>query len=63
MLFKDLMNRFDNWNVIVCINNKSCLPVLKMTAWQLMELRKDLYEAEVIAFGFYEGELCVRLNI
>ena len=61
MKFKDFIERYDNWNNVVVVNDDTLKPIVKDVGWKIAEDRTDLYEKEVVSFGFYDGELCVRV--
>ncbi|MBQ4523415.1 MAG: hypothetical protein IJA10_10780 [Lachnospiraceae bacterium] len=62
MNFKKFMELYDNWNTIAIINDDTLKPIVKDVAWKIAEDRTDLYEKEVVSFGFYDGELTVRVK-
>lgn len=62
MKFKEFMNMYDDWNGILKVNNDNLDYIVKDKAFVIMENRQDLYEREVVSFGFYDGELCVRVK-
>lgn len=62
----DLIELYDNWNGTLVVNDKNLKCVLRTDFNRLEKSyeikRQALYFAEVMAFGFYDGELCVRVN-
>lgn len=62
MNFKKFMELYDNWNTIVVVNDDTLKPIVKDVAWKIAEDRIDLHEKEVVSFGFYNGELTVRVR-
>jgi hypothetical protein len=73
MKFKDFINRYDDWMDVIVINDNVLNRIISCPIYVLMERNKDLYtlyykykylmDKEVISFGFWEGELCVRLDV
>lgn len=62
MSFKEFMDLYDNWNGHIRINDKDLNEVIEDAALTIMDSRKDLYDKTVMAFGFYDDILTVRLN-
>lgn len=64
MKFKDFMDLYDNWNGITRVNDNELNPIVEMDTAMLMDLRENqnLFEKEVVAFGFYDGVLTVRVK-
>ena len=71
MKFKQFMEMYDNWNGTTKVNDDNlgtividhtlkimeCIPTLNG-----VENYEKLFEMEVVAFGFYDDELCVRVK-
>ena len=62
----DFLDLYDNWNGILVINDRNCdryatVNFANLDKW----LREHNTEANarVMAFGFYDGELCVRVEV
>ena len=62
MKFEQFMEMYDNWNGITVVNDNDLNPIVKDKTLTIMETRKDLFEKEVVAFGFNDGEFCVRVK-
>ena len=71
MTLKEFLDMYDNWNGLLTINDDYLMRKIGNTALysrvrinQFMEVHgKDhLMEAKVIAFGFYDEELCIRVK-
>ena len=73
MTVRELMYLYDNWNGIVVINDDNLKRIVKGTGDDIMYcvafLEPDasvgyakLLRMEVVAFGFYDGELCIRVK-
>ena len=62
MRFKQFMSMYDNWNETLVVNDDNLNCITKGNTVAVMETRKDLYDKEVVAFGFYDGEFCVRVK-
>jgi hypothetical protein len=52
---------YDNWNGIVCVNDDNLNCIVKGNLFVVLS-KDNLYEMEVVAFGFYDNELCVRVR-
>lgn len=63
MKFEEFMDMYDNWNGKTCVNDNSLNRIIEERTLVIMETRFDLFDKEVVAFGFYEGVLTVRLKI
>ncbi len=71
MKFKDFMDLYDNWNSHLVVNNDYLHPIVIDVAHQIMDCIPSLtgvksydklFDMEVVAFGFYDNELCVRVR-
>ena len=64
MKFADFMNLYDNWNGTTRVNDNELNPIVEMRTVMLMDLKENqnLFEKEVVAFGFYDGVLTVRIK-
>jgi len=62
MNFKDFLEMYDNWNGIVIVNDDNLKRIAKDKGFLIYENHKELYERKVIAFGFYDNELCIRIK-
>ena len=62
MKFKEFMDMYDNWNGLMTVNDDECKPIYFGKTMEVMEKRPDFYEREVVAFGFYDNELAVRIK-
>ena len=63
MNFKKFMDMYDNWNGIIRINDDNLNVIIEGKTVDIIETRKDLYDKEVVAFGFYDGVLCIRVAV
>ena len=61
MKFKMFIEMYDDWNGVTVVNDSNLNCIAKDKTVFLYEKRKDLYDKEVVAFGFYDGEFCVRV--
>lgn len=59
MKLKDFLTRYD-WTGTVCINDDNLNCITKGNFWNLK--LHELGDREVVAFGFYDNELCVRVK-
>ena len=62
MRFKEFMNLFDNWNGITKVNDDKLQCIVKGNTYDVVAEREDLHNMVVVAFGFYDNELCVRVR-
>lgn len=74
MKFKDFMYMYDNWNGITKINDNNLDTIVKGKTINIMECKEsfypltkvtnygELFDMEVVAFGFYDNEFCVRVK-
>ena len=56
------INMFDNWNIDTVVNDNELKVIVAGNTYAIMEKRRDLYNKEVVAFGFYDGQLTVRVK-
>lgn len=61
MKLREFLNMYDNWNSIICVNNGNLDLIVKGKP-DIVLSHKDTYTKEVVAFGFYDNELCVRVR-
>ena len=68
MTVKELIGVFDDWNIPVVINNNNLKQLAKyynidVFVWNKYNvLGRDKSNAEVVAFGLYDGELAIRIS-
>lgn len=64
MRLKDLLDVYDNWDNDVVINDDDLEPILKGRIMNLYDDGKmdDLLDWDVVVFGFYDGEIAVRIR-
>ena len=64
MKFADFMDLYDNWNGTTRVNDNELNPIVEMRTVMLMDLRENQKKKkkEVVAFGFYDGVLTVRIK-
>lgn len=62
MNFKDFMEMYDNWNGVTRVNDNDLNMIVEDRTNIIMDNRKDLYDKEVVAFGFYDGLMTVRVK-
>lgn len=67
MTFGAFMEMYDDWNGNVCVNDDNLLLIVKGNTSNIMNLvnngfLKYLKDVQVVSFGFYDSELCVRLD-
>lgn len=71
MKFKQFMEMYDNWNGITKVNNDNLDTIVKDRTLNIMECVPmlngmesygELFEMEVVSFGFYDEEFCVRVR-
>lgn len=62
MNFKEFMEMYDNWNGMTKVNDNNLNTIIEDKTINIMESYHDFFTKEVIAFGFYEDTLCVRVK-
>lgn len=67
MTLKNFLDLYDNWNGTLVINDRDCerfatVDFKNIDRW-LNGNHVGAANAKVMAFGFYDGELCVRIDI
>lgn len=62
MKFKKFMEIYDNWNGVTRVNDDNLNTIIVDATVKIMETRPDLFDKKVIAFGFYDDELCIRVK-
>lgn len=72
--FKQFMDLYDNWNGITKVNDNNLDTIIEGRTLNIMERMEPfrpmtkvknyekLFEMEVVSFGFYDEELCVRVK-
>ena len=61
MKLRDFVDLYDNWNGILVVNNDNLKPIVRDKV-EVDLSYKNVYEKEVVAFGLYDDELCVRVR-
>ncbi len=61
MKCREFLDMYDNWNGIVCINDDNLDLIVKGEPDVVLSYR-NTFEMEVVSFGFYDNELCVRVR-
>ena len=61
MKLRDFVNLYDNWNGILVVNDDNLKPIVKGKIDVVLSY-ENVYEMEVVSFGFYDNELCVRVR-
>lgn len=74
MTFKQFMEMYDNWNGNTKVNDDSLNTIVCGATIDIMECIEPIHELskvknygalfamEVVSFGFYDDELCVRVK-
>lgn len=62
MKFKKFMDMYDNWNGITRVNDDDLRTIVENRTNIIMDTRKDLYNKEVVAFGFYDNIFTIRIK-
>ena len=62
MKFYKFINMLDNWNIDTVVNDNELKVIVAGNTYAIMAKRRDLYNKEVVAFGFYDGQLTVRVK-
>jgi hypothetical protein len=61
MKLREFLNLYDNWNDIVCVNDDDGCMIIQGKP-EVALSHDDVYTREVVSFGFYDNELCVRVK-
>lgn len=61
MRCEEFLEMYDNWNDDVVINDGERCPIIKGPPSYILSCG-IVGGKEVVAFGFYDGELCVRVK-
>lgn len=61
MKLRDFVYRYDNWNEILVVNDDNLNPIVKGKI-EVVLSHGNVCEKEVVAFGFYDNELCVSVR-
>lgn len=61
MKLRDFVDLYDNWNGILVVNDEDLNPIVKNEVEAALSY-ENVHEKEVVAFGFYDDELCVRVR-
>ena len=62
MNFYKLMSMYDNWQGIVTINDNNLNMIVSGNTYDVVIKQKELHNREVVSFGFYNGEMTVRIK-
>lgn len=62
MSLKDFLEMYDNWNGNTQINGDNLETIVEGNTCKIYDNRVDLHEKHVVAFGFYDGVLTVRIK-
>lgn len=60
--FKDFMDLYDNWNGAIRVNDNELNPIIEGNINVIMDAKEELFNKEIVAFGFYSGVLTVRIK-
>ena len=60
MKLRDFVYLYDNWNGILVVNDDNLNPIVKGKV-EVALSHGNICKKEVVAFGFYDNELCVRV--
>ena len=61
MKFKTFIDMYDNWNGTTCVNDDNLNCIVEGNTYDIAN-RKDLHDRYVVAFGFYDNTLTVRIK-
>lgn len=61
MRLKEFLYMYDDWNHNVVVNDDELCPIIRGLPSYIL-LCSDVGNKEVVAFGFYDGELAVRVK-
>ena len=61
MKCREFLNMYDDWNGIICVNDGNLNLIVKGKADVVLSY-KNVSNMEVVSFGFYDNELCIRVR-
>lgn len=61
MKLRKFLGLYDNWNGVVCVNDDNLKLIVKGDPYVVLS-HSNLYGMEVMAFGLYDNELCIRVK-
>lgn len=61
MRLEEFLEMYDNWNRDVVLNDDELCPIIKGLPAYILSCG-NTGRKEVVAFGFYDGELAVRVR-
>lgn len=59
---KQFLELYDDWNRITRVNDNELHPIVEDVMVNIYENRTDLLNMKVVAFGFYDGVMTVRIK-
>ena len=63
MTLRQLLDLYDNWNGYTQVNDKNCNPHARVKTDRLTNGNYDyILDCEVMSFGFYDDEFCIRID-
>ena len=62
MKFKEFMDKYTDWNGTTRVNDDNLNIIIEDKTRVIMDTRDDLFEKEVVAFGFYDSVMAVRVK-
>lgn len=62
MKFKDFIKMYDCWSGTTVVNDDDLNCILKDVTWNIVREEHEVLNMEVVSFGFYDDELCVRVR-
>lgn len=61
MRLEEFLEMYDNWNDGIVINDDELCPIIKGPPSYILSCG-NIGGKEVVAFGFYDNKLCVRVK-
>ena len=62
MNFKTLLELYDNWNGKTRVNDDNLNVIVEDKTVNIYDNRKDLFDREVVSFGFYDNIFTLRIK-
>lgn len=62
MKLKKLLKLYDNWNDITRVNDDNLKMIVEDNTLRIVETQEELLNKKVVAFGFYDGIMTVRVK-
>lgn len=62
MTLKNFLELYDNWNGITRVDDNKLNKIVEGKTVCIYEENENLHRKKVVSFGFYDGELTIRVK-